>query len=136
MDSWWNILLPIILVVVGYLFGHFLGSLKFFHEHKLRMYEEALPALLRYLFTPGGGEIENKFNQALSKMWLYGNKDVCDKMDEAITKRMKPSQGNFVPALQEFILEMRKDIQPIWRWKKRQLSEGQPKHFFFDSGQK
>jgi hypothetical protein len=56
-------------------------------------------------------EDEGEFNKALGKLWLYGSRSVALKMDYAISIMIKGSRGNITTALQEAVVEMRKDIQ-------------------------
>jgi hypothetical protein len=125
-DFVWTIGLAVLTAVLGY----FVGSVKFFKEHQLRMYGEALPALLRLTFDPQPGQTEQDFNAALSKVWLYGSKDVCTKLDWAIGCRLVPDRGNFIEEMKKTIVEIRKDIQPWWRLKQRGLATNAPGHFY------
>ena len=51
------------------------------------------------------------------KLWLYANKTVAKKMDNALFILHNPSRGNLTEALQEVVAKMREDIQ-VLPWQK------------------
>jgi len=105
------------------LIGYELGVLKAFREYKQKVYQEILLPILTMAYKSKRGEQEEReFNQSLSKLWLYANKDVARKINIAVSIIHKPSRGDLTKALQEAIAAMRKDIQ-IWPWQKLDPSE-------------
>lgn len=107
------VLVALMMAIVGYIFGR----AKTFLEGKQRVYEEILPILLRAAYDPVNQD-EEGLNKALSKLWLYGNKNVAKKMDEAVSIMVQPIRGDITKALQEAIAEMRKDIQTFFYWER------------------
>jgi hypothetical protein len=92
------------------LIGYFFGAAKIFREEKQKIYVDILPIILKVAYDRQASD-EKDFNNALSKLWLYGNKKVTRKMENALSILHKPTRGNFTKAAQEAIVEMRKDIQ-------------------------
>ena len=117
-------------VVLAAAIGYVVGAAKFFKEHQLKMYGEALPELLKGTFDPKNAD-EKFFNQSLSKIWLYASRDVALKVDVALSRAVDPSRGSFMDAMQSAIVAMRKDIQPWWRIRKRRMNENDVNHFQF-----
>ena len=113
------VITPIIFsAILGYLFATF----KAFREEKQKAYSELLPIIVQMLYDPQPS-IESEFSKSLMKLWLYGNKSVAKKLDRAIGLFHKPDKRNEVTgALQEAIVEMRKDIQ-IWPWERLRPNE-------------
>jgi hypothetical protein len=120
------IFIPVLTAVIGY----FLGSVKFFREHQLKMYGDALPHIMKFSFDRQAGVDEKSFNAALQIMLLYASRNVVLKLDDAISIIIDPSRGNFITAMQKAIVEMRRDIQPWWRARKRMLRQDEIKHFY------
>jgi hypothetical protein len=108
------VIAPVILsAILGYLFAKF----RAFREEKQKAYSELLPIIVTMLYDPQSA-IESEFSRSLMKLWLYANKRVAKKLDHAIGLFHKPDKRNEVTkALQEAIVEMRKDIQ-IWPWQR------------------
>jgi len=103
----------ILLAILGYLFATF----KTFREEKQKSYSELLPIIVKMIYDPQQS-IESEFSKSLTKLWLYAHKDVAKKLDKAIGFFHQPDQQDKVSnALQEAIVEMRKDIQ-IWPWQR------------------
>ncbi len=100
-------------IIVGGIIGFIFGHLKFFREEKHRAYRELLPPILRAAYNPQERD-EDEFNKALTKLWLYGNKDVAKKMDMAVSIIHDRSRGNITEAFQKAIIAMRKDLR-MWR---------------------
>jgi hypothetical protein len=118
-----NFLLGVALAGFSGLMGYGVGVLKAFREHKQKAYQEILVPILRMAYKSDRGEKEERdFNQSLAKLWLYANKDVCRKTEEAVSILHKPSRGDLTGALQKTIAAMRRDIQ-IWPWQKLEPSE-------------
>ena len=102
--------------------GFILGSVKFFREEKQRAYRELLPPILKFAFHRETSQDEKEFNEALSKLWLYGNNEVAKKMDRAISIMHNHSRGDMMMAFQEAVVAMRKDIQ-ILPWQRLKPEE-------------
>jgi hypothetical protein len=116
-------MLAISVALFSGLIGYGVGVLKAFREYKQKVYQEILLPILTMVYkTKRGEQEEREFNQSLSKLWLYANKDVAKKTDRAVSIIHKPSRGDLTKALQEVIAAMRKDIQ-IWPWQKLDPSE-------------
>lgn len=90
--------------------GYVVGRIKAFLEGKQRAYDEILPIILRAAYDRTV-EDEKALNKAVAKLWLYGNREVAIKIDEALSKMVKPSRGDITKVLQEAIVAMRNDIQ-------------------------
>jgi hypothetical protein len=116
MNNLNQILFIIISAALGGLCGYIVGVAKTFREEKQRAYEEILPVVLKVAYNPEKKD-EEDFGKALSKLWLYGSKEVTNKMDEAVSILHDPKRGNITEALQEAVAEMRRDIQ-ILPWQK------------------
>lgn len=108
------VIAPVILsAILGYLFARF----RAFREEKQRAYSELLPIIVRMLYDPKP-TIETDFSRSLMKLWLYANNRVAVKLDHAVGLFHKPEKrGEVTKALQEAIVEMRRDIQ-IWPWQR------------------
>lgn len=110
--------------------GYFVGVAKTFREEKQKAYEEILPVVLKVAYNPEQKD-EEGFGKALSKLWLYGSKEVANKMDEAVSILHDPKRGNITEALQEAVAEMRRDIQ-ILPWQK--IEPKKVKHLYSKIG--
>lgn len=97
--------------------GYIIGTIKSFREEKQKAYGEILPPILKMAYHPQDNIDEKEFSKALSKLWLYGSKRVTKKMEDALEIMHDPNKGDITKALQEAVVEMRKDIQ-IWPWQK------------------
>jgi hypothetical protein len=108
------VIAPVILsAILGYIFAKF----KSFREEKQKAYSELLPIIVKMLYDPQP-TIESEFSRSLMKLWLYANKRVAKKLDNAIGLFHKQDRRDEVTkALQEAIVEMRRDIQ-IWPWQR------------------
>lgn len=94
------------------LIGYIVGTLKVFREAKQKAYQEILPPIINIAFRSSQMN-EGEFSDALCKLWLYASKKITKKMDHALRIAHKPTRGDMIKALQEVIVEMRKDIQPF-----------------------
>ena len=99
--------------IIGAIIGFFLGQFKFFMEEKHRAYRELLPPILKAGYRPKE-ENEDDFNKALTKLWLYGNKEVTQKIDRAVSIMHDSQRGELTNAYQEAIIAMRKDLRMKW----------------------
>lgn len=121
----------VLAIVVSGVLGYSLGVVKFFREEKQKAYRELLPPILRIAFRlPRRPPDEKEFNEALSKLWLYGSKKVAKKMDTAVAIMHDHSRGDMIRGFQEAIIAMRNDIQilPWLPW--RRLKPEEVKHFY------
>jgi hypothetical protein len=91
--------------------------------------DEQLPVIRIFLSDPPEKRDSKQYRGALSKMWIYARKDVAQKLDVAISYTVDPKRGKFIPAMQEAIAAMRKDIQPWWRFNERKIKATDIKHF-------
>ena len=123
-------LLMIYVQVLAAVIGYWLGSVKFFREHQLKMYGEVLPPLVKFTFNPWGDGDEKEFNAALLKIWLYASKDVARKLDRVISCMLNSERGNYVTEWQKVIVAMRRDVQPCWRWRQRKMNKDEVQHFY------
>jgi hypothetical protein len=105
-----GMIMEILTILIGALIGYIIGACKAFREAKQKAYQEILPPILKFAFRSSQMK-EGEYCEALCKLWLYGNKKVTKKMDYALWIAHDPSRGNMTKALQEVIVEMRKDIQ-------------------------
>lgn len=126
-----EILVSILIALLTAFLGFWVGSAKFFNEHKLRMYGEALPALLKFTFNARGYSDEKAFNEALSRIWIYASRKVALKLEIALSYSVHPERGDFMGAMKETILAMRDDVQPWWRFFSRRISKDGLIHFHF-----
>lgn len=111
------ILLPILSILVGY----WVGRISSFREYKQKAYIELLPPILKMAYDPDSSN-EGEFSKALSKLWLYGSKDVTKKMERAVSILHNHRRGNLTEAFQKAIVAMRKDIQ-IAPWQKLEAKD-------------
>jgi uncharacterized protein YggE len=58
------------------------------------------------------------------KLWLYGNSRVTTLVDTAVARMLDSSRGNATEALQEAIVEMRRDIQ-LLPWQRLKANDVQ-----------
>lgn len=100
----------IIGILIAAMAGYIVGSFKAFREAKQKAYQELLPPILKLAFRSRDVN-ETEYCEALCKLWLYANKKVAKKMERALFIAHDPQRGNMIEALQEVIVEMRKDIQ-------------------------
>ena len=119
-------LLQIAIVLISALLGYFLGVAKSFREEKQRAYGEILPAILKVAYHPERKD-EEDFGKALSKLWLYGNRKVTQKMDNAVSILHDHKRGDITKALQEAVIQMRKDVQ-ILPW--QNIKPEEVKHLY------
>ena len=105
--------------IVSVIVGYVIGTMKSFREAKQKAYGELLPPIIKTAYNPQGDD-EKEFNAAINKLWLYGSKSVALKMEHALKIMHDPSKGDVTKALQEAVVEMRKDIQLwlLWPWQK------------------
>ena len=112
-----NVLWSIVLIVLSGITGYFVGAIKSFREEKQKAYGEIIPPILKMAYNPQDIKDEQDYSKALTKLWLYGSKGVAQKMEAALKIMHDHSKGNVTKALQEAVVEMRKDIQ-LWPWQK------------------
>jgi len=129
VNSEWGLAVMILIPIIAAVIGYFLGSVKFFREHQLKMYGELLPRILQFAYTPRRSEDQEEFNAAVARIWLYASKDTALKLDWALSCWVKPERGDFHAAMQNAIVAMRNDIQPWWRLRKRRIKAEEVKHF-------
>lgn len=103
----WNLFIILFSGIVGYI----VGAVKSFREEKQKAYGEIIPPILKMAYNPQDTIDEKEYSKALSKLWLYGSKRVTRKMEKALKIMHNPSTGNVTKALQEAVIEMRRDIQ-------------------------
>jgi len=103
----WNLFFIILSGIIGYI----VGAIKSFREEKQKAYGEIIPPILKMTYNPEDTKDEKEYSKALSKLWLYGSKKVTQKMEMALQIMHTPSMGDVTKALQEAVVEMRKDIQ-------------------------
>ena len=113
-------------IIVGVILGYVFGSVKFFREQKQKAYSELLPPILKFGYDRTSAD-EVEYSKALSKLWLYANRDSALKMDKAVSIIHNPKLGNLNEAFQEAIIAMRKDIQ-VFSWPK--LNPKDIKHLY------
>jgi len=121
----------LLIALITALVGYWIGSMRFFKEHQLRVYGEVLPVILKYAFDLGDRNDEVEFNKALSKVWLYASKEVAIQLDKAVSCTVDPRRGDFKSELQAAIVAMRKDVLPKWYWVDRSLKKDEVKHYYF-----
>ncbi len=130
-----TLLVGLLLAIVGYWFG-FSRSFK---EHKLKVYGDMLPIMVRFLFS---GRDAKEFNKELVRMWVYADKAVAYQMEKAIraarvlhgssVKDRDARKSEFLREVQTLIVAMRYDVQPWWRCGERTLSPERVTHFQFE----
>lgn len=118
--------MEIILIIISGLIGYIIGTCKAFREAKQKAYQEMLPPILKFAFRSEQID-EGEFCEALCKLWLYGNRKVTKKMDNAVWIAHDQTRGNMIKALQEVIVEMRNDIQ-LFTWSR--IKPDDVKHLF------
>ena len=122
-DGGSNFMMAVSVALFSGLIGYGVGVLKAFREYKQKVYQEILIPILTMAYKMNKGEQdEREFNQSLSKLWLYANKEVAKKTDRAVSIMHDSRRGDLTCALQEAIAAMRKDIQ-IYPWQKLDPSE-------------
>jgi|GEM_PF-3504566 len=105
-------IIAILAAIITGLVGYVLGRAKTFFEAKQKAYEQIVPTFLKAVFEL---EVEDKkeLNEAMAKVWLYGSRGVALKMSQLKAYMNKPSRGDTLRSLQEFVISMRSDIQPF-----------------------
>lgn len=106
-------ILPFLLIIISGIIGFVVGSVKAFREAKQNAYKEILPPVIKMAYDPKSGVENKEFNRALALVWIYADKKVAKKMDNVVSIINNRNRGNITFALQEVIIEMRRDIQ-IW----------------------
>ena len=99
--------------IIGIIIGFVFGQIKFFREEKHRAYRELLPPIIKAGYYPEKVD-QTEYNKALTKLWLYANKEVAKKMDRAVSIIHDHKPGNKNEAFQEAIIAMRKDLRMKW----------------------
>ncbi len=96
--------------------GYVVGTMKSFREEKQKAYGKILPPILKMAYNPQEDD-DKEFSMALSNLWLYGSKRVTKKMEHALKIMHGDMKEDLTKALQEAVVEMRKDIQ-LWSCQK------------------
>lgn len=109
----WNLFFIVLSGIIGYI----VGTVKSFREEKQKAYGEIIPPILKMAYNPQDVKDEVEYCKALTRLWLYGSKEVIERMEYALKIIHNPSTGNVTKALQETVAEMRRDIQ-IFSWQK------------------
>ncbi len=119
MDFYW-----IIPTIITGAVGYFVGAAKTFREAKQNAYTEILPSVTGMVFeTSPTKKNEREFNQALSKVWLYRNREVAIKIDKVAEILADRSRDDIVKASQEAVIAVRQDIQEFWNFGHIKLSQ-------------
>jgi hypothetical protein len=114
-----------ILAIAAYA-GYVFGVIKRFGEEKQKVYQEILPIMQKAVYDKERPD-KAELNKALGKAWLYASKEAAKKIDWVFSITVKPERGNITDAMQEAIVEMRKDVQ-IWPWER--LNPKDVKHLY------
>lgn len=110
----WSLFIIILSGIIGFI----VGTLKSFREEKQKAYGDIIPPILKMAYNPRDEVDEKEYSKALAKLWLYGSKRVTQKMEHALAVLHNPSKrGEVTGALQEAVVEMRRDIQ-LFPWQK------------------
>jgi len=109
-------MISLFFIIFSGIVGYVVGALKSFREAKQKAYEEILPPILQMAYNPSKAD-EGEFGKALCKLWLYANKKIAKKMDNALYILHDRSRGDLPKTLQEVVADMRKDIQ-VMPWQK------------------
>jgi len=104
----------ILCALIGLFLGYQLAVIKPFWEEKQRVYREILPVFQKMAYEAEQLD-PRELNKALVTLWLYGSTRAALAMNRVVSIRIKPERGNLIEALQEAIIEMRKDIHR-WSW--------------------
>jgi len=126
-----SILVILIPIIFSGIIGYILGNIKSFREEKQKAYGESLPAIIRMIFNYSPDD-EKDFNKALSKLWLYANKEVAFKIDKVASILVDKERGDMTCAIQEAIVAMRKDIHNKWPFSK--IKPEEVKHLYMRIG--
>ena len=105
-----NISWDIFFIVLSGIIGYVVGAVKSFREEKQKAYADIIPPILKMAYNPQDTIDEKEYRKALTKLWLYGSKNVTRKMEKALAIMHDHSKGDVTRALQEAVIEMRKDI--------------------------
>lgn len=99
-----------IVALVSGIAAYWAGLAKAFRDAKQKAYSESLAPIIKMVYDK---EIADKkeFNKAVALVWLYGSKNVALKMNDVASIINDPKRGKGTEALQQLIVEMRKDIQ-------------------------
>lgn len=112
----WKVGIVALPVVFSAIIGYLFATAKSFREEKQKAYSELLPSIVKMIYDPGSSD-EADFSKSLMKLWLYGSKRAARQMERAVSLFHHPEKGDVTKALQEAIVEMRKDIQ-VWPWQR------------------
>ena len=134
-----SVLATVVIDLLTGALGFLLGCIKLFREEQQRAYRELLPPILRvaYKLSSKTEQDQKDFNEALVKLWLYGSKEVAEKMDEAVSIIIKPERGDFSKSVQEAIVAMQSDIWMnfcFWKWFRHELNPDDVKHLYTSLG--
>jgi len=110
-DVPWSLIVIILSGIIGYV----VGTMKAFREEKQKAYGDIIPPILKMAYNPQDVVDEKEYSKALAKLWLYGSKKVTRKMEDALAVVHNRSKGDVTKALQEAVVEMRRDIQ-LFSW--------------------
>ncbi len=117
----------IIIIIISGLIGFIVGSIKAFREAKQNAYKEILPPIINMAYNPQPNDENKEFNRALALVWIYADKKVAKKMDKVVSIIINRNRGDITKALQEVIVEMRKDIQ---LWSNQRLKPKDVNHLY------
>lgn len=124
MDFYW-----IIPAIITGAVGYFVGAAKTFREAKQNAYAKISPSVIRMVFeTAPTKKDESEFNQAPSKVWLYGNREVAIKIDRVAEILADQSRDDIVKASQEAVIAVRQDIQEFWKFGSHKIEPKEVKH--------
>lgn len=128
-----EIVIPIVTGFLGLFIGHVLSVSNSLREQKAKIYGEILPALLKAVYSgkPQKPDI-SQLNLAISKLWLYADKEVAQTMDKALGILVDPNRGDLGKELKYTIILMRNDVQLPWKRHEQELNPDEFTHLYFD----
>lgn len=130
MDFYW-----IIPAIITGAIGYFVGAAKTFREAKQNAYTEILPSVIRMAFgTAHTKKDEGEFNKALSRVWLYGNREVVILIDKVAGILVDRSRGDIVNASRAAVIAVRQDIQEFWKFWSHKIKPEEIKHLYMRIG--
>ncbi len=115
IESFFQTYVPtLIQILITGIIGFLIGFAKSFRDAKQNAYGEIMPPIVKMSYEQNPTDDDmNEFNKALTKLWLYANKDVAFKVD-TVARILAGHEGERSKAVQKAIIAMRKDIQ-YWR---------------------
>ena len=132
-DDFAKIIISVLSILLSGIVGYLVGSVKSFREEKQKAYGELLPPIVRMAYNPTPDD-EKEFNKALSKLWLYANREVAFKVDRVASILVDSKRGDRTEAIQEAIVAMRSDIHHKWPFAK--IKPEDVKHLYMRIGGK